>query len=94
MRSALLVAGFSLAALCSPAAHAQVDNDRAAAYFAEAEALCARDAGKLWGVSLCRPMVFADAASQTIATNRPAPAAPRPRAIGFANSAVDWGDER
>jgi hypothetical protein len=41
MRSALLVAGFSPAALCS-GFPPQVDNDRAAAYFAEAEALCAR----------------------------------------------------
>lgn len=94
MRSAFLVAGFSMAALLLPAAHAQVDNARAAEYFAEAAALCERDAGKLWGVSLCGPMVFADAATQTVATNRPAPDAPRPRAIGFANSAVDWGGER
>lgn len=92
MRSAFLFAVATAA--CATVGHAQVDNDRAAEYFAEAAALCERDAGRLWGVSLCGPMVFADAATQTIATNRPAPDAPRPRAIGFANSAFDWGGER
>lgn len=81
-------------ALAAVPAHAQVDADRAAAYFAEADVLCQRDAGRLWGVSLCGPMVFADASTQTIATNQPAPDAPRPRALGFANTAIDWGGER
>jgi hypothetical protein len=76
-----------------PAA-AQVDQERAAQYFAEAAALCEREAGRLWGVSLCGPMVFADAATSTIATNQPAPSAPRPVILGFANAAMDWGGTR
>jgi hypothetical protein len=56
--------------------------------------LCERDAGKLWGVSLCGPMAFVDAATQSLATNEPAPDAPRPRAFGFANSALEWGNKR
>lgn len=76
-----------------PAA-AQVDQERAAQYFAEAAALCQREAGRLWGVSLCGPMVFADAATRTIATNQPAPSAPRPVILGFANAAMDWGGTR
>jgi hypothetical protein len=74
-----------------PAA-AQVDQARAQQYFKEAQALCERDGGKLWGVSLCGPMVIADAATGTIATSQPAPAGDRPRALGFANAPLQWGD--
>jgi hypothetical protein len=56
--------------------------------------LCAADDGTLWGISLCGPIVIADAATGTIATNQPAPDAPKPRAIGFANAAMMWGDTR
>ena len=75
-------------------ARAQVDEERAKIYFAEAAALCERDGGRLWGVSLCGPMVFADPVTRTIATNQPAPDAPRPRILGFANAALEWGDTR
>jgi len=73
-----------------PAA-AQVDQARAEQYFKEAQALCERDGGRLWGVSLCGPMVIADAATRTIATNQPAPAGDRPRALGFVNAPIQWG---
>ncbi|MFQ5637872.1 MAG: hypothetical protein ACE5IR_07725 [bacterium] len=76
-----------------PAA-AQVDQERAATYFKEAAALCEREGGRLWGVSLHGPMVFADALTGTIATNQPAPEAPRPRALGYANAAMKWGGIR
>ena len=36
---------------------AQVDQQRAQEYFKEAQALCERDGGRLWGVSICAPMV-------------------------------------
>ena len=74
-----------------PAAVAQVDQQRAQEYFKEAQTLCERDGGRLWGVSLCGPMVFADAATGTIATSQPAPAGDRPRVIGFVNAPVQWG---
>jgi hypothetical protein len=74
-----------------PPALAQVDQQRAQEYFREAQALCERDGGRLWGVSLCGPMVIADAATGTIATNQPAPAGERPRVIGFVNAPVQWG---
>ena len=64
----------------------QVDQERAATYFKEAAVLCERDGGKLWGISLCGPMVVADAATGTIATNQPAPEGRRPAALGFANA--------
>ena len=73
-----------------PAA-AQVDQALAEQYFKEAQALCERDGGRLWGVSLCGPMVIADAATGTIATNQPAPAGERPRALGFVNAPIPWG---
>ena len=70
---------------------AQVDQQRAQEYFKEAQALCERDGGRMWGVSLCGPMVIADAATGTIATSQPAPAGDRPRALGFVNAPVQWG---
>jgi hypothetical protein len=73
-----------------PAA-AQVDQQRAQAFFKEAQALCERDGGRLWGVSLCAPMVIADMRTQTFATSRPAPEAPRPRQVGFVNAPIQWG---
>jgi hypothetical protein len=73
------------------AADAQVDQQRAQEYFKEAKALCERDGGRMWGVSLCGPMVIADAATGTIATSQPAPAGDRPRMIGFVNAPVRWG---
>ena len=63
-----------------PPAVAQVDQQGAQEYFKEAQALCERDGGRLWGVSLCGPMVIADAATGTIATNQPVPVGDRPRA--------------
>jgi hypothetical protein len=70
---------------------AQVDQQRAQEYFKEARALCERDGGRLWGVSLCGPMVIADAATGTIATSQPAPPADRPRVLGYVNAPVEWG---
>ena len=74
----------------APAA-AQVDQARAEQYFKEARVLCERDGGRLWGVSLCGPMVIADAATGTIATSQPAPAGDRPRVLGLVNAPVQWG---
>ena len=73
---------------------AQIDQERAQMYFKEAAVLCEREAGRLWGVSLCGPMVFADPATQSIVTNQPAPAANRPRVLGFVNAPVEWGGMR
>ena len=69
----------------------QVDPLRAELYFKEAQAFCDRDGGKLWGISLCGPMVIADAATGTIATNQPAPEGARPRNLGYGNAITKWG---
>ena len=76
----------------APPAAAQVDQQRAQEYFKEAQALCERDGGRLWGVSICAPMVIGDARTQTFATSQPPPDAPRPRLIGLVNGPIQWGD--
>ena len=75
-------------------APAQVDQERAQAYFKEAATICQRDGGRLWGISLCGPMVFADARTRTLATNQPRPTEEQPRSLGFANSPLEWGGSR
>jgi hypothetical protein len=73
---------------------AQVDQQRAQEFFKEARALCDRDGGRLWGMSLCGPMVIADRRTQTFATSQPAPDGPRPPVLGLVNATVEWGGER
>jgi len=73
-------------------AAAQVDQQRAQEYFKEAQAVCERDGGRLWGVSICAPMVIGDARTQTFATSQPPPDAPRPNLIGLLNGPIKWGD--
>ena len=84
----------ALIATVGASVEGQVDPKQARAYFEEAAALCQREGGRLWGVSLCGPMVFADAETGTIAANRQTPDAPRPRALGYANTALEWGGNR
>src|SRR5687767_13770440 len=79
-------------ATCPSLAVAQVDPQRAQEYFKEAQALCERDGGRLWGVSICAPMVIGDARTQTFATSQAPPDAPRPKHIGLLNGPVQWGD--
>ena len=91
------IAAVSAAVLASVIGHplpavAQVDQQRAQEYFKEAQALCDRDGGRLWGVSICAPMVIGDARTQTFATSQPPPDAPRPNLIGLLNGPIQWGD--
>src|SRR5260370_12321918 len=51
-------------------AFAQIDPPRAKQYFTEARAACERDAGALWHVSLCGPMLFADPKTRDVAANQ------------------------
>jgi hypothetical protein len=94
IRWRLVVVGVAAASLRAPHAAAQVDSRHAAAYFDEAAALCEREGGRLWGVSLCGPMVIADPVTGSIAANQPQPSAAWPPALGFANAAMDWGGMR
>ena len=78
----------------APAADAQVQPQLAQRYFEEATKLCERDAGRLWGVSLCGPMVIFDQATGTRATSQPEPEGPPPRFAGDADGPVSWGGLR
>jgi hypothetical protein len=72
------------------AAEAQVDPQLAQRYFEEVTKLCERDAGRLWGVSLCGPMVIVDQATETRATSQPEPDGQPPRFSDFADGPVSW----
>lgn len=75
-------------------ADAQVDPQTAKRYFDEITRLCERDAGRLWGVSLCGPMIIFDQATGTRATSQPEPEGPPPRLLGQADGPVSWGGLR
>jgi hypothetical protein len=75
-------------------ADAQVQPQLAQRWFEEATKLCERDAGRLWGVSLCGPMVIFDQATGTRATSQAEPEEPPPRFPGIADGAVSWGGLR
>src|SRR5215831_6070169 len=92
--SAWRVGLISLSLCLVNSAAAQVNQQRAEAYFKEAATICQRDGGRLWGVSLCGPMVFFDAGTRTLATNQPRPTAEQPRTLGFANAPIEWGGSR
>jgi hypothetical protein len=86
---------FLLALLGAAApADTQVQPQLAQRYFEEATKLCERDAGRLWGISLCGPMVIFDQATGTRATSQPAPEGPLPRFPGLADGPVQWGGLR
>src|SRR3954449_13484078 len=61
--------------------------------FDELRAMCARDAGRMWGVSICGPTMIVDRQTRVVAANEAAPAI-LPKEIGIANTAVDWNGKR
>src|SRR5947208_902965 len=91
--SGFVIPMYAILSLAAPAA-AQVDQQRAAMYFNEAAAICERDGARLWGVSLCGPMVFADMRTQTMATSQSPPAGKPPKSLGFVNGPIEWGGGR
>ncbi|MBI4907505.1 MAG: hypothetical protein HY820_28020 [Acidobacteria bacterium] len=76
------------------AAEGQVQPKLAQRWFEEATKLCQRDAGRLWGVSLCGPLVIFDPRTGTRATSQPEPDGPVPRFPGMADGPVSWGGQR
>lgn len=85
---------FQLILICTvTVANAQVDQQRAMEYFKEAQALCERDNGRLWGVPICGPMVIFDMQTKTIATSKTEPGGTRPRLLGLVNAPIQWGGE-
>ena len=47
-----------------------IDPAQAKQYFDEAGRICQRDAGNLWGKSLCAPMIFADPQTRTVVASQ------------------------
>jgi len=47
-----------------------IDTTLASQYFQEAQALCRRDNGELWRVSLCAPMLFVDRRTRSVVANQ------------------------
>jgi hypothetical protein len=76
------------------AVEAQIQPELAKRYFEEATTLCERDAGRLWGVSLCGPMVIVDQETGARATSQPEPDAQPPRFPRFVDGPVSWGGLR
>ena len=78
-----------------------IDTRLAYQYFKEAQALCIRDNGKLWGVSLCGPMLFVDRKTRMLVANRADPegiltksgsvfVGTLPAKVNIANTATEW----
>ena len=97
-----LAFAIALALAANVSAGNQIDPALAGLYFGEASALCERDAGSLWGVSLCGPMLFADPKDHAVVANQQLAdggfsaiektfTGTLPSIINVANSAVDWG---
>ena len=87
--------------IAAPTASANLDPILTRQYFQEADALCRKDDGRLWGVSLCGPMLFVDPASHTAVANqadREGHLAPTdgvfqgnlPQSVNVSNTAVEW----
>jgi hypothetical protein len=53
----------------------------------ELRAMCARDAGRMWGISICGPTMIVDRQTRAVVSNQYAPAV-LPTGIGIANTAV------
>jgi len=90
-----------LAAAGGAAAQSRLDVASATAAFDQAQALCQADDGRLWGVSLCGPMILADPATRGFIANADGVDTPLerngevfqgrlPDAVPIANTAVRW----
>ena len=65
-----LMAILSLLQSRTLAQNSAIDTTLAFQYFQEAKTLCDRDDSKLWGVSLCAPMLFVDRKTRTVVANQ------------------------
>jgi hypothetical protein len=66
----MVLAGIFFLPMGAAAQGTGIDLAKARQYFQEARALCEKDGGKLWGISLCGPMIFADPATRMVAANQ------------------------
>jgi hypothetical protein len=88
-----------------PQTAGNIDLTSAAQYFEEFETLCKEDAGSLWGVSFCGPILFVDPATRMAVANQADAGGvlePRmgvfvgelPAEVGIANTAMEWSGTR
>ncbi len=84
-----------------PSSFAAIDQQLARSYFAEAQVACTADSGKLWGISLCVPMMFIDPQTRECVANQADSAGllksedglfvgSWPESYPIANSTKDW----
>lgn len=87
--------------LAVAAARASESGARPAESLREAETLCRKDGGALWGRSLCGPMLLVDPSTRSVFANQPDKqdilrregeifTGRLPNEINIANTAVDW----
>jgi hypothetical protein len=78
-----------------------IDRSVARGYFQEVRDLCERDGGRLWGVSLCGPVIFVDRKTRMVAANQSDRegnltregeifVGKLPERINIANTAIEW----
>src|SRR4051794_39986307 len=101
-----LLSLFILAAsICARAQEQSIDLALAKKYFQEAEMICRQDGGKLWGRSLCGPMIFFDPAARAVVANQSDREGRLtrkgdvfvgrvPDEVNCANTALDWAGVR
>src|ERR1700754_2906939 len=68
--SPILALATSLAGLAATPAVAAISPDDAARVFDEARVICNRDAGALWGHTLCGPMLLVDPSDRSVVANQ------------------------
>src|SRR3954451_7233111 len=69
-RMTLSMACVLAARVACVAAGDAISPDAARAVFAEGATLCAADGGKLWGASLCGPMLLVDPATRAVVASQ------------------------
>src|SRR5690348_14150986 len=74
MKMRPILTGLALGLALAGAARAEPPYPaKAGAAFAERQAICGRDAGQLWGRSLCGPMLLIDPESRQLVANQAGP---------------------
>jgi hypothetical protein len=102
IRAAVVLIGAALALHFTPLAASTVDLDLAQKYLKEAKDICQQDAGRLWGRSLCVPILFVDPQTREFVANESDSGRTLeeksglylgrlPESVSLANTATDWG---
>ena len=69
-RFVIVLSCLAIPALAADESIAPINLDAARQQFRAAQEICARDAGRLWGVSLCGPILLVDPQSRQVVTNQ------------------------